>query len=186
MKKVSGLIGFALALMLSTYSNVTIAKEPKDYDSAYSKVTFTTDQYQGTRTYKSTAITLKNVKWNDPDFLMGQLSLTKSSKQELYCLLTLYHGENWSFFEKVFDSNQQELQLVKGTNRVGSLGYSVNVTEQGCIAMDRSYLEKAALEGLDMKLVGQNRNIIIKVQPFFVKAFLDAVDYSERTRFASQ
>lgn len=186
MKKVLGLSLLALALTTTGCATMELMKEPTDYQSAYSRVTFTTDQYQGTRTYKSTAITLKDIKWGDTDFLMGQLSLTKKGDQESYCLLTLYNGENWSFFEKAFDINQNELPLIKGNRRVGTMGNDVHINEQSCISLRKDYLIKAANDGLDIKMVGQNKNMVIKVQPFFIKSFLDAVDYSERTRFTSQ
>lgn len=162
-----------------------LMKEPTDYNSAYSRVTLTTDEYKGTRTYKSTAITLKDVKWKDTDFLMGQLSLTKVERGEQYCLLTLYTGNEWAFFKKAYDINQQELPLINAKDRVGTFGNSVHINEQNCISITRSYLENsAATRGLDIKLVGQNKDLVIKVEPYFIKAFLDAVDYSEKMRFS--
>ena len=182
MKKVLGVV--LLSLTIGGCATMELMKEPTDYQSAYSRVTFTTDQYQGTRTYKSTAITLKDIKWGDTDFLMGQLSLTKKGDQESYCLLTLYNGENWSFFEKAFDINQNELPLIKGNRRVGTMGDNVHINEQGCISLTKNYLTKAAIDGIDIKMVGQNKNMLIKMQPYFIKSFLDAIEYSEKTRFS--
>lgn len=182
MKKLLG-VGL-LVLGLSGCATMELMKEPTDYNSAYSRVMLTTDEYRGTRTYKSTALTLKDVKWKDADFLMGQLSLTKTEKAEQYCLLTLYNGSDWAFFKKAYDINQKELPLINSKDRVGVFGNSVHVNEQSCIGFTRSYLESsAAADGLNIKLAGQNKDIVIKMEPYFIKAFLDAVDYSEKTRF---
>lgn len=38
--------------------------------------------------------------------------------------------------------------------------------------------------GLNIKLIGEKKQKVIKIGAYYVKAFLDAVSYSETTRFS--
>lgn len=183
MKKVLGVS--LLLLSLTGCATLEAIKEPVDYDSTYSRVTFTVDEYKGTRTYKSPLLTLKNAKFGESDLMMGNLTLTKSKNDGLYCLMTSYNNKTWAFFNSAYDINQKQLNVINGSRNVGSMFNEVLITENNCIQMDRKYLDNAAANtGLDVKLVGEKKQMVLQVGAYYVKAFLDAVDYSEKTRFS--
>lgn len=185
MKKV---IVLGAMLALGGCATLDAIKELVDYNSTYSRVTFTVDQYKGTRTYKTPLLTLKDVKFGESDLMMGYLSYTKAKDgDELYCLMTMYNNKGWAFFNKAYDINQKELPVINGRRDVGKMFNEVQISENNCIQLNRAYMDSAAsTNGLNIKLVGENKQQVIKVGAYYVKAFLDAVDYSEKTRFNGQ
>ncbi|WP_119048131.1 hypothetical protein [Acinetobacter pittii] len=179
-------IAALLGISLVGCATLEALKEPVDYDSTYKRVTFTTDNYKGTRTYKSPILTINEGKNIDNELMMGYLTFTKANDgSELYCLMTTYDSKNWAFFKTAYDINQKELPVINGSRNVGSMFNDVLVTENNCIQLSKKYLKDASMgNGLNIKLIGEKKQKVIKIGAYYVKAFLDAVSYSETTRFS--
>ncbi len=173
-----------LVALIIVLSGCTSMLEPQNFDQTYNKVTFSEDKYKGNRTYEAPQITLKSNSGLDASWLYGFLRLIKSDTSNSYCLYGKYEGSNWAFFDKANDSESKSLQVAKIDRHVGTFVSKTNVTEDVCIVLDREYLESKKDTGLNIKLIGQRREITFVVPAYYIQGFLKAVDLVEKEKYS--
>lgn len=185
MKKLLGVV--LLSLTISGCATMEAIKEPRDYNSVYSRVKLSQDSYIGTRSYIAPTVDLIPVKFGVSGFMVGTLDLVKKGTAEQYCITTIYQNKDWAFFDKAYDKNQNLLQVKNINRRTSTMFNEVYVLEEDCIEVNRKYLESSIQDnGIDLKLVGKNRAVTFQIPGYYIKGFLDAVDYSEKIRFTPQ
>lgn len=173
-----------LVLGLTGCATMDAIKEPTDYNSVYSRVKLSQDAYVGTRRYIAPTIDLIPVKFGTFGFMIGTLDLVKKDQAERYCITTISHNKEWAFFEKAYDRNQKVFNVKSVDRRTSTLFNEVSVQEEDCIEVDKKYLNDAIENnGIDLKVIGKNKSVVFKIPSYYIKGFLDAVDYSEKLRF---
>lgn len=184
MKKV--LISLVLGLSLVGCATLEATKEPTDYNSVYSRVKLSQDEYVGSRRYIAPTIDLVPVKFGNFGFVIGTLDLVKKGQAERYCITTISYNKEWAFFEKAYDLKQQVFNVKNVDRSTSTLFNEVSVQEEDCIEVDKNYLNDAINNnGIDLKLIGKNKSVTFKIPSYYIKGFLDAVDYSEKKRFSN-
>lgn len=160
--------------------------EPTTDKEIYDKVTYKIDNYTKTRKYSSPIIFIKKYKYLDPTTIEGYIGLIKDSQSDDYFLSLRYEADNWAFLSEAYDSDGNKLPVAKIDQKVGTFVSKTNVVENISIDLPKSYLLDHVDKGLDIKLLGKRNEAVIKIPAFYIKGFLDAVEFSEKTKFASE
>lgn len=71
-------------------------------------------------------------------------------------------GQGWAFFRDAW-SYGRKLEFKPGREQLAGCAGGCSMIEQGGIRLSKAEFEAAARNGLEFKLVGQNRELIVKV-----------------------
>ena len=85
-----------------------------------------------------------------------------------------YYSNQWAFLESAISHDGTTL-TTRGVDReVYGAG---SIKEQVVVELPRSYLDAAADDtGLDIRVSGKRDSVIAKVEPHYIRGFLDKVD----------
>ena len=89
-------------------------------------------------------------------------------------LYVTYYSNQWAFLESAISHDGTTL-TTRGVDReVYGAG---SIKEQVVVELPRSYLDAAADDtGLDIRVSGKRDSVIAKVEPHYIRGFLDKVD----------
>lgn len=146
----------------------TTGRDPASVTKATKR---TEDKYTGT-------FTIKSPPYRPASNLMRTWTLVATGHVGkpvgLYALQGMMESAGWTFPSSAHDSHGNRLPLMPGYGEVASR----TVAEGFTIPIERAYLERAASEGIDIRVDGAMQ-IPVKLPPQFVAGFLAAVDASQ-------
>ena len=82
-------------------------------------------------------------------------------------------GQGWAFFREAW-SYGRKLDYKPGKEQLTGCAGGCSMIEEGGIRMTKAEFEAAARNGLEFKLVGQNRELVVKVPAKVFQAALSA------------
>lgn len=166
----TGLI-IVLALMSGCATTVMLETPAAVADHTSLKV----DEYKKTKT-------IETVRFYTGKHMMGRYhfrALLGASDEvetyQLYVYETRSSADGWAFFTSAVDIDGNQLSFLPIDREVMKNGGGWT-QEHMAIGLDRAYLDKAAINGINVRLDGQRASLVVKVPAVQVAGFLMKVD----------
>ena len=99
------------------------------------------------------------------DVFLRTLVRDKSDTHQLY---VAFYDQDWVYFSKAYDSNGDELRLIKIKKHKVTGG----ITEHFAATLSDDHLRSAARKGLEVKFVGKRGEREVYLRPHYVKGYL--------------
>ena len=88
-----------------------------------------------------------------------------------------HYSGDWRFYNRAFDSNGNNLDLIEISRDVGSCGqYGCSFDEHVGVKIDRKYLDDSVKTGIRIKLYGKAGQEIFFIPGGYIQGFLKKVD----------
>jgi len=121
--------------------------------------------------YKKTKWVKGPIYWNT-GFCLLRAFINEYNNVSIYQFYITDRNKNWIFYNRAYDSNGEKLNFLEIDRRVSS-----GMTEEDfVIEFERSYLDQASFNGLNIKAVGKRGENVFILPPYYIQGFLQKVD----------
>jgi len=161
---ITGVIGFALS---------SCATAPRTASATASATITRHDPYAASDIIIAPQVSVVPFPNSGWAYLVAKLDPTQ--KITLLGLSVDLHSQTgWYFLSSAADIEGHQLQYVS-TKRATEMLVTVGTVESGAVPLTLDYLNTHASRGLNIRILGQNGNVIVKLPPPYVQGFLSRI-----------